>query len=504
MFNISIKRRIITNRQRIASLSAFFLFCAPLRAQVTYLDGSVNKDNQGGIFNIVLLGNGNAVLTNPESARSADTNTYAKLVAAKSSVILTLGSADSRLHMRSSTGNLAANSTTYVRLYDKPLNSGLTLDVGALLGLGGQAAGISGGAYSGATNPSGTSPYGMGTEVASTTQLLQNKHGTYFFSIRPSQPYNAVQIRATIPSSGLLNLADLSTLTVHVVHAFQEPDSTYCSAQPRFTDLGSQSGLSLNLSSIKLIDLGSALSNTYLAIDDSETTYSVMKGTAANLNLGTTAQTVYFDHVVSANDSMQIMLAIPTGLITASLLNKVSFSFLNNDNLVNTIDLATSLLGIDLLSIPIIGGYRTVTVRVKSSGAYNQGRISLESLVDLSVIGNGLRIYDIRMVPYAPGIIANPVNDTICLGNNGQMTVQATLPVTSYQWQTYSGSSWTNIPGATAASLHINNPGIGTSGTRYRVLVSGGNNTCQLSTSSEAVLTIQQPPGPIAPTTTFQ
>lgn len=92
----------------------------------------------------------------------------------------------------------------------------------------------------------------------------------------------------------------------------------------------------------------------------------------------------------------------------------------------------------------------------------------------------------------APGITAanQPINDTVCASGTASFTVVATNAV-SYQWQVNTGSGFTNIAGATAATLTIPNVTLAMHNYQYHVVVTG---TCSSITSSNATLKVNPLP----------
>lgn len=91
-----------------------------------------------------------------------------------------------------------------------------------------------------------------------------------------------------------------------------------------------------------------------------------------------------------------------------------------------------------------------------------------------------------------PSITTQPVNKSICSGQNHSFTVVATGTGLSFQWQISTGSSFSNIAGQTASTLTINNATIAMNGYKYRCLVSG---SCTPSvTTNEAILTVSANP----------
>lgn len=93
----------------------------------------------------------------------------------------------------------------------------------------------------------------------------------------------------------------------------------------------------------------------------------------------------------------------------------------------------------------------------------------------------------------APGVAAQPQSVTLCIGSNHSFSVTATGTNPTYQWQvsTDGGSNFTDIAGATAATLPVNGLTAGMNNNRYRVVISG---TCAPpAISHAAVLTVISP-----------
>lgn len=85
------------------------------------------------------------------------------------------------------------------------------------------------------------------------------------------------------------------------------------------------------------------------------------------------------------------------------------------------------------------------------------------------------------------GITTQPVNANICTGSEATFTVTATGTALSYQWQvsTDGGVTFTNITGATSATLTLTGVSSAMNNNRYRVIVS---NTCPSSVTSNATI----------------
>ena len=92
-------------------------------------------------------------------------------------------------------------------------------------------------------------------------------------------------------------------------------------------------------------------------------------------------------------------------------------------------------------------------------------------------------------------IVSQPSNASVCLGNNTTLIVNVSGTNLTYQWQmsTDGGASFTDILGATNASLTINNVTTAMNNYQYHVIVN--STTCpSATTSNNAVLTIDNGP----------
>jgi len=93
-------------------------------------------------------------------------------------------------------------------------------------------------------------------------------------------------------------------------------------------------------------------------------------------------------------------------------------------------------------------------------------------------------------------ITAQPQNRTVCAGQNATFSVTAvTSPNAngplSYQWQSWNGSAWVNVSGATASTFTVSNTTVSQNTNSYRVLVTG---LCTTVTSAHATLYVNPNP----------
>ncbi|MEO7047889.1 MAG: HYR domain-containing protein, partial [Ferruginibacter sp.] len=89
-----------------------------------------------------------------------------------------------------------------------------------------------------------------------------------------------------------------------------------------------------------------------------------------------------------------------------------------------------------------------------------------------------------------PVISQQPVNTSVCVGQNAVFSVTVTNAVT-YQWQVNSTGSWVNVPSSNSATLTVPNVTNNMNFSQYRVLVNG---VCTNITSNAAVLTTRPSP----------
>jgi hypothetical protein len=122
----------------------------------------------------------------------------------------------------------------------------------------------------------------------------------------------------------------------------------------------------------------------------------------------------------------------------------------------------------------------------------NQYRVVVTSACATSVTSNPATLTVVSPV----SITTQPVNRELCSGSNTTFAVTATSTETIFfQWQisTNGGASWTDVPGATSATLSLNAVTTGQSGHQYRCRFN--NISCSTPAfSNSAVLTVRQLP----------
>ncbi|ERJ61414.1 hypothetical protein [Sphingobacterium paucimobilis] len=472
-----------------------------------YLTGAVNPSSNSGIYNSGLLGTGGAKLDNPEHAANATENTYASLRAEKVIALgLPLGQGDVRLHIRNTGNNhLQINKPVYFKLKEKPTTQGLSIDLGTLLGLV-EGVSIKGELFAGATNPtSGIFPNpNFGTPLPNTKdQLLIDKHGEYYLSVIPpmGQTFNAARLSVEMPNT-VLTVVDISSTTLRVYNVFQLETGTVCDLKPIFTDPGEQSGLNVNLSAIKLLNLGKILTNPSNAIDDDKTSFSAL--TPGLLSVGNyVSQTFFFNHLATAIDKVRFRVSLPVGLLNVALLNSISFQAYDVESSVGSpIQLSEDILGLDLLGIPVLGDNYTIPMEftIRPNQRFDRIKVRFNTTLDIGggILAGSLRIHDVSLAPSAPEVSgmesAQPKNTTICEGDQAKFSVIAVQTgdrTLTYQWQYLNEKTWSDISGANLQEVTLPNVSLSDDGRRYRVAITGGNQSCpQTIYSADAVLNV--------------
>lgn len=100
--------------------------------------------------------------------------------------------------------------------------------------------------------------------------------------------------------------------------------------------------------------------------------------------------------------------------------------------------------------------------------------------------------------PLSPTIAQQPADSSVTPGGSATFAVNvANASSASYQWQVLNGATWTDIPGATAASYSVSGVQASQDGTQYRCVVNAGS-----ATLVSAIATLAVVPAPVAPSIT--
>lgn len=93
-----------------------------------------------------------------------------------------------------------------------------------------------------------------------------------------------------------------------------------------------------------------------------------------------------------------------------------------------------------------------------------------------------------------PGVVTQPTNQSVCIGDNASFTVSGNGTGITYQWQesTDGGATWNNLTGSTSTSINLTSVTIGMAGYRYRCVITG--DCSPAATSNAATLTVNTSP----------
>src|SRR5699024_9544485 len=216
--------------------------------------------------------------------------------------------------------------------------------------------------------------------------LVEDDIGRYYIAITPDSDYTGIRITNHV--TAVLSTGKQASLDVY--NACFEIGDNLC-FPPNFT---SYKGGGANLSLGDLSEVG--VKDPYKAISENSSEYS-------EINLGVAGiaadvyQTVYFNQPSQTDDHVQIRLMIePSSALSADVLGAYKIKFFNGKDQVGPdYDLQDGLLNnIDLLALFSSGG--TVTLDFEPEGTFDRVDIGAESVVELNVNAEPLRIYSVK------------------------------------------------------------------------------------------------------------
>ncbi|MBS1497154.1 MAG: HYR domain-containing protein [Bacteroidetes bacterium] len=144
-----------------------------------------------------------------------------------------------------------------------------------------------------------------------------------------------------------------------------------------------------------------------------------------------------------------------------------------------TVNATDNCPGVTVTSVPASGStFASGTTTVTSTAKDAAGNTSTCSFTVTVTDGQ------------VPVISQQPVNTSVCVGQNAVFSVTATNAVT-YQWQVNANGSWVNVPSSNSATLTIPNVTNNMNFNQYRVLING---ICTNIVSNAAVLNTRPSP----------
>jgi hypothetical protein len=330
---------------------------------------------------------------------------------------------------------------------------------------------------------------------ATFTDITGANSATYnLTNITSGQDGNQFQVIVTGACPGTITSAP-ATLTVgNAPNITTQPSSiTTCEGvNADFTSAASGSGLSYQWQ--VSTDGGATFTNISGA---TSATYSVPATTALNGNQY---------HVVITSASCTTPSVSTAGLLTVNALPAVTGQPASSVLCAGSNASFTSTASGTNISyqwqVSTDGGVTFTNIAGATNAAY--------SITGVTATQNGYQYHVVVSGTCSPAAVSNaatltvanpetvatqPANTAACVGSNTSFTAAGSSTSTNYQWQvsTNGGGTYTNLTGATFATLNITSVSTSLNGNLYQVLVS--NSTCTTpSTSSAALLTINALP----------
>ncbi|SKB65779.1 conserved repeat domain-containing protein, partial [Sphingobacterium nematocida] len=359
----------------------------------------------------VVFGFNKPTVDNPDNAL-LDNNDYSR-VWASPGVLLNGGAYQGVIELKFPEG-LSANQWSYVRIGADPtllralLGGSLGNALGTILGgvlLGNQEFEIE------VLNNTNSVLKRTNTEGFNIDRikLLVDGSGNSYIAVKPSAAYD--RVRLTNRSISALGLGTQYTLDVY--NAFTFTGSGGDCGRPIGTAFDGSAGLGLQVA-----DLNNQ--NLNRAIDADMNSFSLLKSSGIlDLSVARSfSQYFYFPTTSPENSSVNIKLALGSGgVVNTDLLGgiEVVFTKWNSATAANDVvyrrSLQSSLLNnTDALALLQSGNAATLTFG--PGKAFDRIEVRLNSTVGLSVLGNGVRIYNVQRYTGAPGCVNPEIGTT--------------------------------------------------------------------------------------------
>src|SRR5690625_3580485 len=233
-------------------------------------------------------------------------------------------------------------------------------------------------------------------------KLLSDENDNFFLGIRPANEYDRIRITNDIGSLSGLG----SEVILDVYNAFYFDDTGDDCGRPFATSFDGGGGIDLAVADLNDQYLGRA-------IDEDMDSYSQLKSTAVlGVDLGSTlSQYFYFPTKSPETATVNVKLALGSGgLVNTDLLGAIEVVLYNDNDIVYHRSLQSSLLNnTDLLNLLDSGD--PVMITLAPGREFDRMAIKLNSPVGLSLLGNGVKIYDVQRYDDAAGCPNSEVDD---------------------------------------------------------------------------------------------
>ncbi len=229
-------------------------------------------------------------------------------------------------------------------------------------------------------------------------KLITDGNGYNYIAVKPAQTYDRVRI--TNRSISAVGLGTEYHLDVY--NAFTYNNATGACGYPLGTSFDGGSGIGLTV-----LDLNTQNLNN--AIDADDTSYSLLKSTGV-LDLSVArnfSQFFYFATTSPAESTLNIKLALGSGgVVNTDLLGGIEVIFYDGSSEVYRRSLQSGLLN-NTNALNLLQSGSAATLTFAPGREFDRAEVRLNSTVGLSVLGNGVRIYDVQRYDGTPTCI-NP------------------------------------------------------------------------------------------------
>ncbi|WP_297868830.1 GEVED domain-containing protein, partial [uncultured Flavobacterium sp.] len=247
---------------------------------------------------------------------------------------------------------------------------------------------------------------------------------------------------------------------------------------------------------------GTGLTYQWQVSTDNGSTWTNIEGaTAATLSLTSVSSSAQYQVIVSgatACDTVTSNVATLTVNSAAIAQNPVNFTACSEGANTATFSVTTTgeVTGYQW-QVNEGSGWSNIT----NGGIYADATSATLSLSGLALVNNGWQFRCVvnetvisnpatLTINTAVAITTQPENTTACSNGSATFTAAATGTGIAYQWQmSTNGTDWTNVAGATSATLTLNAITPSMNGNQYQVIVSG-TAPCSPVTSNAATLNV--------------
>ncbi len=266
--------------------------------------------------------------------------------------------------------------------------------------------------------------------------FVKDANGQSYITFKAAAGVNYSRIRITASTSGLV----AASYQLKVQDAYYL-SGTYDPCSPFVTTSYDVSGITLGL----LNGNGLPVKNIQRAIDSDTSNFSTFGYGLATVGIGSSfSQDFYYSNLSKPGDQIKVKLRFPASLLSANVLNTISFSAYRNDTLLTTRSLS-SILNVQLLALLTINLNNniptTIQIPVDTSAGqtmqFDRVRINYVQLANGS-LNEFMEVYGVDRVPAAPVVPVPPVSS--CPGTAMRLAITNVKPGTSYKWYNSAGA----------------------------------------------------------------